>query len=217
VDVAPPATLPAGARPGALAGPAGAARTGSPPARGAQRPHRVAADPERDLAHRVDRQPGGGLARLRGAVPPGRHRVRPRLGHGHARRALLAHVGQGHGVRRLPGLHAGPHGGGHRPRGGRGVLRLPGRPARRGRHGGRRPVLPHGLLHPRPRRGARRGVQGGHRLAGRPRRDPVRRPAPRGGPGRRVAARAGGVRPRRPGHHHDVPAHLPRARAARGL
>ena len=35
---------------------------------------------------------------------------------GHARRALLAHVGQGHAVRRVPGLDARPHRGGHRPR-----------------------------------------------------------------------------------------------------
>ena len=39
---------------------------------------------------------------------PRRHRVRRRLGMRHARRALLADVGQGHAVRRVPGLDARP-------------------------------------------------------------------------------------------------------------
>ncbi len=57
---------------------------------------RVAADAERDLAHGlrpVRRRRRAGLA---GAPVLGRLRLRGRLGLRHARRALLAHVGQGH-------------------------------------------------------------------------------------------------------------------------
>ena len=67
-------------------------------------------------------QRGGGRARLAGALRLGRDRLHRRLGVRHARRALLAHVGQGHAVRRLPGLDARPHRGGHRAH--RGRLRL---------------------------------------------------------------------------------------------
>ena len=56
---------------------------------------------------------------LAGALRLGRHRVHRRLGLRHARRALLAHVGQGHAVRRVPGLDARPHRGGHRAHRGR--------------------------------------------------------------------------------------------------
>ena len=41
-------------------------------------------------------------------------RLHPRLALRHVRRALLAHVGQGHAVRRVPRLHARPHRGGRR-------------------------------------------------------------------------------------------------------
>ena len=75
---------------------------------------RVAADAERDLAHRLRAVRGGRGARVAGLVLPRRARVHRRLGLRHARRPLLAHVGQGHAVRRLPGLDAGPHRGGGR-------------------------------------------------------------------------------------------------------
>ena len=58
---------------------------------------------------------------------PRRHRVHRRLGLRHARRPLLAHVGQGHAVRRVPGLDARPHRGGHRARPPSRVLLRPGR------------------------------------------------------------------------------------------
>ncbi len=44
----------------------------------------------------------------RGPLLPRRRRLHPRLGLRHARRPLLAHVRQGHAVRRVPGLDAGP-------------------------------------------------------------------------------------------------------------
>ena len=109
------------ATPGADA-PATAPGARRAPRRDAQPADRVAPDAERDLAHRLRPQRRGGRARLAGALHLGRHRVHRRLGMRHARRALLAHVGQGHAVRRLPGLDARPHRGGHRAH--RGGLRL---------------------------------------------------------------------------------------------
>ena len=55
----------------------------------------------------------------RGVLVPRRPRVHRRIGLRHARRPLLAHVRQGHAVRRVPGLDARPHGGGDRARRGR--------------------------------------------------------------------------------------------------
>ena len=81
----------------------------------ARPPDRVAADAERDLAHRPRAQRRRRRARWQELVLPRRGRVHRRLDLRHARRALLAHVGQGHAVRRLPRLDAGPHGGGDRP------------------------------------------------------------------------------------------------------
>ena len=75
---------------------------------------RVAADAERDLADRLRALRGRGRARLAGLLLPRRRRVHRRLGLRHARRPLLADVGQGHAVRRLPGLDARPHRGGRR-------------------------------------------------------------------------------------------------------
>ena len=86
----------------------------------AQPPDRVAADAERDLAHRASRCASSRpCSILAGLVLPRRHRLHRRLGLRHARRPLLAHVGQGHAVRRVPGLDARPHRGGHRARRGR--------------------------------------------------------------------------------------------------
>ena len=131
----PPAGWPAPARPPGPSAPPprpdGHARADPPatapgarraPRRDARPAHRVAPDAQRDLAHRVRAQRGGGRARLAGALHLGRDRLHRRIGVRHARRALLAHVGQGHAVRRLPGLDARPHRGGHRAD--RGGLRL---------------------------------------------------------------------------------------------
>ena len=174
---------------------------------------RVAADAERDLAHGLRAVRRRRRARLAGPPVLGRARVRRRLGLRHAGRPLLAHVGQGHAVRRLPGLHAGPHRGGRRARRGRRAL-LPG--GRRPGGGGgrdRRARLADGLLHARPRRGARRRVQGRHRRPRRPRGDPLRRPAADELRPRRarigVYVLAGAV------GDHGGPAHLARALRAR--
>ena len=157
------------------------------------------------------------VARLRGLLLPRRARVHPRLGLRHARRALLAHVGQGHELRRVPRLDARPHGGGHRAHRRR-VPVLPGRQRRRRRRGRRRGArLADGLLHPRARRGARRRVQGRDRRPRGARRDPVGRPGAREGrrDPRRRAARAGRLGARRAVGDHRRPAHLPRPQGAR--
>ncbi len=84
---------------------------------------------------------------LAGVLLPRRPGVRDRLGLRHARRPLLADVREGLAVRRVPGLDARPHRGGHRAHRGRGVLLRAGRrPRRRGRGGGR-PGLADGVLH----------------------------------------------------------------------
>ena len=124
-------------------------------------PDRVAPHAQRHLDGRPVGQPDRRRARHPGGVLPRGHRLRRRLGDGHARRALLAHVGQGHAVRRLPRLEPRPDGGGHRAGGGGRVLRQAGRRDGRGRRGAGRAVLADGQLHPRPRRSAGRGVQGG--------------------------------------------------------
>ena len=99
---------------------------------------------------------------------PRRGRVHRRLGLRHARRPLLAHVGQGHAVRRVPGLDARPHGGGHRAdRRRRATSRARGDDLAVAAVVARRPGVADGVLHPRPRRGAGRRVQGRDR---RPRR-----------------------------------------------
>ena len=92
------------------------------PGADAQPPDRVAAHAERDLAHRPRAVRRRRRARLGGGVPARRHRVHRRLGLRHARRPLLADVGQGLAVRRVPGLHARPHRGGHRAHRGRRLL-----------------------------------------------------------------------------------------------
>ena len=86
-------------------------------------PDRVAADPERDLDGRPDRQPGRRRPGHPAPLLPRRRRLHPRLGDGHARRPLLADVGQGDAVRRLPRLDPGPDRGGDRARRGRRLLR----------------------------------------------------------------------------------------------
>ena len=75
---------------------------------------RVAADAERDLDDRARPQPRRRGARHAAAVLPRRRRVHRRLGDGHARRPLLADVGQGDAVRRLPRLDPRPDRGGDR-------------------------------------------------------------------------------------------------------
>ena len=108
-------------------------------------------------------------------------RVHRRLGLRHARRPLLADVGQGHAVRRVPGLDARPHRGGHRADRRRLPVLRPRRQPRGRRRRHRRARLADGLLHARPRRGARRRVQGRHRRPRRARRDPVGRAGARQG------------------------------------
>ena len=91
---------------------------------------------------------------------PRRRRLHPRLGDGHARRPLLADVGQGDALRRLPRLDPGPDRGGDRARRRRRLLRRHRRRLRRRDVRGRRARLADGLLHARPGRGARGRVQG---------------------------------------------------------
>ena len=211
---APPAPGPSGASPPApRRRPDGRSRSQAAPGgrrpRGAvgghaRPPDRVAPDAERDLPHRLRAQRRGRGAGVAAHVLPGRDRLHRRARSGHARRALLAHVGQGNPLRRVPGLHAGPPGGGDRADRRRRLLRRARRPARGGRRGGRGAGLADGLLHARPRGGAGGGVQGG---AGHPRGargDPVRRPAVRHRrrPGRLRAAGAGGVRAGGPDRLH---------------
>src|SRR5205823_186656 len=88
----PPAAprLPRATAPGARAD-----RRGRTPRARQKPPHRVAADAQRDLAHGPCAEParrGAGVGRT---DVPRRHRLHRGLDHGHAGRALLAHVGQG--------------------------------------------------------------------------------------------------------------------------
>src|SRR3954454_3251734 len=177
---------------------------------------RVASDAERHLADRPGAQPRRRGARHPAAVLPRRRGVHRRIHHGHPRRPLRAHLGQGHAVRCLSRLDARPHGGGDRPDHRRRLLRL----ARDGLRGCRDrrcgTGLADGLLHSCPSGSAGGRVQGGHRHAPGSRRHPVRRPGLRQGRrARRLrAAGAGGLPARRPFGDHRLPAHLVRARAA---
>ena len=177
---------------------------------------RVAADAERDLDGRPRRQPGRRRAGHPAALLPRRRRLRPRLGDGHARRPLLADVGQGDPVRRLPRLDPGPDRGGDRARRRRRLLRRPGRRFRRGDVRRRRARLADGLLHPGPGRGARGRVQGrlGH-AAGQGGATFDRPDLRQGRRNRRFrTAGAGDLRDRRPDDLHRVPAGMARAKRA---
>ena len=174
---------------------------------------RVAADAERDLAHglrpvRRRRRPG-----LAGPPVLGRPRLRRRLGVRHARRPLLAHVGQGHAVRRLPGLDPRPDRGGRRARRRRRAVLAGRQRPRGGRRRDRRAGVADGLLHPRAGRGAGRRVQGRHRRPRGAGRHPLGRPAAHQLRARR--ARDRGLRARRAVGRDGAPAHLPRPLAAR--
>ena len=119
-----------------------------------------------------------------GLVDRGRHRVHRRLGLRHARRPLLAHVGQG--ARRSARSWT------RRSTASRRASCSPRSPYQFSKDPdltfiasndvavaivvARGPRLADGLLHARPRRGAGRRVQGRHRRPRRPRRRPVRRP-----------------------------------------
>ena len=67
---------------------------------------------------------GGRRAGHPAPVLPRRGGVHHRLDHGHARRSLSRARRQGDALRRLPRLHPGPDGGGHRPHHRRGLLRV---------------------------------------------------------------------------------------------